>query len=517
MQFEQLKKEQQKKSKKATGKKKSEKTADASESKPECEVLSEDADTAGPPADEKEAGSTNEEVAEAIERPGDLQRQSSVSMQSKKRSESFRQSGASAETQEIHRKQSARIEELEKRNEAVQKQNEDSTARLVKAEEELEALRKACGDVADLRAQAKEVGKLQTELASLQRQLMQAQQAAKGTQRKHSVPSVDLAKQLESKSSTVESLELEVSKLRNQSNNFQITLSEKEASMKDMEDKMSAAQSATETAQQELHALKVSIASPSDETKAANEDPEALTKRITVLESDLRTASANLEAAAKRAKSLEQKVDALSTLHRDSINTSQAKDKELANLRAQLKRRDRGSHVRDASDFDLGEEETETGALQARIRALEAENFDLRRGVWRDRRSELQPGMDEDSGAAYEDIDLHSPLNGRRKSQQHSSLQEVITSGINAFTGRPSRERGQSLELLDEDADDDFDPDAFRLAQEEEAKRRVEKVKEVKRGLEQWRAWRIDLVDVRKQALEDGESERWGLGPVFEA
>ncbi|KAK0767266.1 hypothetical protein LTR91_027209, partial [Friedmanniomyces endolithicus] len=68
-------------------------------------------------------------------------------------------------------------------------------------------------------------------------------------------------------------------------------------------------------------------------------------------------------------------------MHRDASQASTAKDKELSELRHQLRRRDKPSHVRDASEFELGEEEeAETGALQTRIRALEAENFDLRRG-----------------------------------------------------------------------------------------------------------------------------------------
>jgi hypothetical protein len=538
-QFEQLKKEQQKKGKKGTGKKKEDR---ATEPKQEDPTPTDAADTAPPAADEAKADGEEavEPTTEDATRP-EPSRKMSISVQSKQRSESFRQGNAplspGVEVQDLYRKQAARIEELEKENKVFKEQHEDGALRLAKTEEELESLREGNGDHVEAKSQAKEADRLKTELASAQRQLAQAQQAVKGTQRRESGTSPDVTEQLASKVSTIESLELELSSLRNQMNGLHSTVLERDASTKELDDRAQAAEAATESVKQELDALKVSMTFPSEETKAANEDPEALTKRITVLESDLRTANTNLDAAAKRATSLEQKIEALTKLHRDATNTSQAKDKELTELRSQLRRRDRPSHVRDASEFELGEEETETGALQARIRALEAENFDLRRGVWREKRAEMQPGMEGEHGNStrspeYEDVDLngpYSPFGGRGSNgsrQQHSTFQDVLTSGISAFTGRAreatsavSRPRGstgahgrkQSLGLLSEDDDDEFDPEAFQLAQEEEAKRRVERVKEVKRGLEKWRGWRMDIAEMRA----DGAGGR-EVGPVFE-
>jgi hypothetical protein len=59
--------------------------------------------------------------------------------------------------------------------------------------------------------------------------------------------------------------------------------------------------------------------------------------------------------------------------------------------------------------------------------------------------------------------------------------------------------------LLDEDEDFAFDEDAFRKAQEDEAMSRLERVKEVKRGLKNWAGWRVDIADLRT-----------GMGGVFE-
>lgn len=476
--------------------------------------------------------------------------QPSLSLQSKQRSESFRQGSGGVlspvatdlkagagplspgiEVQDLYKKQAARIEELERENKSFKQQQEEGSARLAKAEDELESLREGSSDIAQYKNKADHADRLSAELASVQRQLAQAQQATKGSNRRVSVASPDLSEQLASKTSTIESLELELSNVRNQLNGLHGKASEREASARYLEEKVKAAETETESYKQELDQLKVSMAFPSDDTKAANEDPEALTKRITVLESDLRTAHANVDAAQQRATSLEQKIEAMTKLHRDATTASMAKDKDLAELRNQLKRRDRPSHVRDASEFELGDEETETDALHARIRALEAENFDLRRGVWRDKRAELQPGMEEDgSGPSpeYEDVDLNGPYTPLRRDRgslprQGSTFQDVITSGISAFTGRPreppsaskpaaspSHGRQQSLGLLSDDGG--FDEDAFRLAQEEEAKRRVERVKEVKRGLEKWRGWRVDLTEQRQA----GSGAAGDLGPVFE-
>jgi hypothetical protein len=368
-------------------------------------------------------------------------------------------------------------------------------------EEELESLRESTGDVAELRSKVKESETISTELAAVQRQLAQAQQAAKGKERRQSVQSPEISEQLAKSTSTIESQELEMSNLRNQVNSLTTTLTERETSVKDLEQRATSAEHQAEATKQELDSLKVSMTFGTDDSS--------------------NTTTTALEAASERATSLEHKIEALTKLHRDASAAVQAKDKELGDVRAELKRRDRPSHVRDASDFDLQDEETETGQLQSRIRALEAENFDLKRGVWRDRRAEMQPGMD-DGGQEYEDVDLNASASTSSPhfARQTSTFQDVISSGISAFTGRArgmaspdnvtgNRPRNQSMGLLSEDG---FDEEAFRLAQEEDAKRRIERVKEVKRGLDQWKGWKLDLVDVRAGGVGAGRE----CGPVFE-
>jgi chromosome segregation ATPase len=501
LQFEQLKKEQAKKGKKGGSKKKADKDKDAPE----------DVEDAEKTADVHE----DEEAEDAV---SDAQPSKSFKDEA---------SAAQSEVQDLYKKQTARIEELEKENQALKEQQEQDTTRLAKTEEELDLLREGSSELAELRSKAKETDRLTHELASVQRQLAQAQKDHKGSTRRQSSVKPDVTKQLASKEAAIQSLELDISNLRNQISALESTLAERDAAAKDLEERATAAETATSAAKQELDALKLSLAVPaaadSSSSSATEASPEALTNRITVLESDLRTATATLDAAAHRATSLEAKIEALTKLHKDATTASQAKDRELADLRSQLQRRIRArtSHVRDASEFELGDDDAddddnETAQLHARIRALEAEAFDLRRGVWREKRAELQPGM-HDEPQTLEDVDLTTPFaDGRTRgsvTRQTSTFQDVIASGINAFTGRDRdpavRDRAGSTGLLSEDG---FDEEAFRLAQEEEQKRRIERIKEVKRGLDQWKGWRVDIADFRQHGIGDGRQ----VGPVFE-
>ena len=89
--------------------------------------------------------------------------------------------------------------------------------------------------------------------------------------------------------------------------------------------------------------------------------------------------------------------------------------------------------------------------------------------------------------------------------RQGSSFSNVLTSGLNAFTGG---HRG-SDEPLDDFDDAGFDEDAFRVAQEEEAKKRVERINDIKRSLKDWEGYRIDIVDLRSAA-------GGGIGEIFD-
>jgi hypothetical protein len=349
--------------------------------------------------------------------------------------------------------------------------------------------------------------------------------------------------QVASKSATIESLELEISNVNRQ-------LSEQTNKNNELQSKVSSLESAVQKAEQEasstkteLQDLKASLDKAGDQAEKDGSDRDSAQTRIAQLEAELGTANRKASDSVSRAELLEKKIETLTQLHRDNDSRNQTRIQEhkkiereatelrtritgLSNENARLRegeqrrrKADLGS-IEDSSVQELLDEERDR--LLAKVRELEEENFELRRGVWRDRRRDMQPPIDDQADAShpynsansFDDIDLSgAPSRQALPNRTHSSFQDVIQSGISAFTGQnPAHRRSdaaskpkprqESLGSLDEF---EIDEDAFKQAQEEEAKRRLERVREVKRGLVQYKGWRPDFVDVRV-----------GMGGVFE-
>ncbi|KAL3460778.1 hypothetical protein BJX64DRAFT_174893 [Aspergillus heterothallicus] len=536
-------------------------------------------------------------------------RQPSLSIQSKMRSSSFRQSsvsqgqgGAGGATSpspsatlkspslslpplsadgesvhEVYRKQAGRIEELERENKRLEKEVEEVTARFKKTEDQLEDLREASVDVAELRERLKAAeGKvegfeeLKAEIASLQRQNSHLQTNRHRSGPSESPPS-DLVQQLESKSAAVEAMELEISNLRAQIS----TQSAHETQIAALEEKLSRSEIALEKSQRELTDAKSALTRASEKAVKEGVDKTSIETLIKSLQREIEELKQEKTESEKKIDTLEKKLQAIGNLHKESearhqtrLRESEKFEKEATilkkklasteneNLRLKeeqeaLRKRDAGSGGADDDAIDELEDE-ERSRLQRRIRELEGENFDLRRGAWREKRQELQEqGHDvEDEYApeyahpsaanTFDDVDLTggSPEHSRRRSmaqrqsqQQHSSFSTVLSSGIAAFTGgnspfynRPSSTQSHphqhapgargSLELLsEENLDDEFDEAEFARAQaEEEARKRVEWVRGIKKQLRDWKGWRLDLVDSRAGA----EGAGVGMGEIFE-
>ncbi|KAH6696955.1 M protein repeat protein, partial [Plectosphaerella plurivora] len=503
-----------------------------------------------PPADDKTAEEAVEDPKESdadADKPpaSPSQTHASLAQQSKLRSASFRQgsislgagpmspgpfspTGEGETATDIYKKHVARIEELEKENKRLAKESADAEKRWQKAEEEMADLREDDGQ--DKKgASASEVEELKAEKAALERQNAQLQQqvSRSGTTRHGSSPSVavnsaDLEAELQSKSSTVESMELEISKLRarlerGSTDREQITA---------LEERVERAEKAAGLAQRELSDVRRNLDRTAEKAVREGSERTSAETKIRNLEHDLADAiDARLEAE-KKADGLEKKIATLTTLHKEQDSRTQAlrKDKERAEKEARelrtkvesleaeaVKLRSRRSADGGGGLDDEGVDELENeerGRLQKTIRDLEAEVHDLRRGVWQEKRRQLSSGNDASPGAAFQDIDLGrtSPLAGRKHSHAGGGIGDFFTSGINALTGHnPEDDEG----FLDDDDDMDFDEDAFRRAQEEDAKARIERIKEIKRGLKNWEGWRLDLVETRRGGEE-------GIGEVFE-
>jgi hypothetical protein len=366
-------------------------------------------------------------------------------------------------------------------------------------------------------------------------------------------------------------MELEISNLRAQIS----TQSAHETQIAALEEKLSRSESALEKSQRELTDAKNALTRASEKAVKEGVDKTSTETLIKSLQREIEELKQAKTESEKKIDTLEKKLQAIGNLHKESearhqtrLRESEKFEKEAAvlkkklasteneNLRLKeeqeaLRKRDAGSGGADDDAIDELEDE-ERSRLQRRIRELEGENFDLRRGVWREKRQELQeqghdgeneyaPEYSHPSAAnTFDDVDLTggSPEHSRRRSmaqrqsqQQHSSFSTVLSSGLAAFTGgtspfynRPSSTQSQahqhapgargSLELLsEENFDDEFDEAEFARAQaEEEARKRVEWVRGIKKQLRDWKGWRLDLVDSRAGA----EGAGVGMGEIFE-
>jgi hypothetical protein len=360
-------------------------------------------------------------------------------------------------------------------------------------------------------------------------------------------------------------MELEISNLRAQITSQTSSNGTHETQVAALEEEISESKAALEKAQRELNDTKQALTRASEKAVREGVDKTSTETLIKSLQREVEELKNEKVEGEKKIETLDKKLQALGNLHKESearhqtrLRESEKAEKETAVLRKKLasienenlrlrEERDR-MRKRDAGGADdeaLDElEDEERQRLERRIRELEGENFDLRRGVWQEKRSELTGQGYSDEGLesagdaaanAFDDVDLVGgrPDHSRRRSmalqqqQQHSSFSDVLSSGFAAFTGGNRARSGSSnpphphgpatrgsLELLsEENLEDEFDEAEFARAQaEEEARKRVEWVRGIKGKLRDWQGWRLDLVDSRAGA----EGPGLALGQIFE-
>lgn len=282
-----------------------------------------------------------------------------------------------------------------------------------------------------------------------------------------------------------------------------------------LEDKLARAESAAGQAQREVIDMKKNLERTSEKAVKEGSERTSAETKVRSLETELASAQKAKEEAEARADALDKKIATLTTLHKEQDSRAQSvkrdKDiveKDVIELRAKVEKLEAentklksrrsvdGSGGLDDDGMDELENE-EREKLQKKIRSLEQEVHDLRSGAWIQRRREME-------GSGFQDIDLSgdgvSPP--AQKKNSAGGFGDFFTTGLNALAG------GDDDEFLDDD-DMEFDEEAFRKAQEEEAMKRIERVRELKRGLKHWQGWRLDLVDFRRGGGE-------GIGDIFE-
>ncbi|KAI0134097.1 hypothetical protein BJ170DRAFT_608478 [Xylariales sp. AK1849] len=537
-----------KKAKKTGGAPKKEKD----ESKPEASTSAvEEAEPTEPfPPNENTEGEPDaaEEVPEKPTSPVQTSYQ-----QSKLRSASFRAGSVSASgplsptgfplspeaetAADIYRKQVARIEDLEKENKRLAKEATDSEKRWQKAEEELADLRESDGKAGG--GSDGQVEKLQAELAALQRQNAQLQSAAVSRRGHGHSPSVSMSSppdaalqaQLASKTATIETMELELSRLRAQAARQATAGGTDKEQITALEDKLARAEQAAAKSTRELGDLKRNLERTTEKAIKEGSSRTSAETKVRTLEQDTATLKTENLDLQKKHDALDKKIAALGNLHKENDSRAQtlrrekdSVEKELLDLKNRLERveadntRLRKKDAAEGGGDDDGVEELENEErlrLEKKVRDLEAEVYDLRRGIWHQRRREMEPGSaggeTTSPSGGFTNIDLGplSPNGALRKASQQKGLGDFFASGFNALTGAGATARGEDEGLLEDDDEVEFDEDAFRRAQDEDAKRRIERIKEIKRGLKNWDGWSLDLVDSRRGG-------GYGVGEVFE-
>jgi len=516
-------------------------------------------------------------------------RQASLFSQSKMRSDSFRKtstagplspsavSGAlppltpDGETMnDIYRKQALRLEELESHSKRLEKEAKDGETRLRRSEEELEQLREASGEASALRTQAKkaeeaqsEITTLKAEIAALRRQVQQRghSHSVSKSIRSPSIPSAgestgspdSFKRELESKDSIIADMELEISRLRGELSTKNSGCETHGSQISALQDALASMHNKLRNVEGELADSKKALTRASEKAVKEGVEKTSSDTKMKALERELAEASAARDEVVKKAENLEKKIETMNKLHREvearnasKLSAAEMQGREAGMLKARLaaaqnenlklreeKDRRKKREVSGADDEGLDElEDEERVRLDRHIRELEGEIFDLKRGVWRERRKEMQSnpesGTDgepnKDDAGDFDEVDLSgSGPSGNSRSvgaqsaqQKHSTFSAVLNSGLAAFRGSPehtTRPRQNSL-LQEFDDDSAFDEQAFATAQrEEEARKMVEHVREVKKKLRDWEGWRLDLVDVRRSAAG---MLGMGLGEIFE-
>lgn len=384
----------------------------------------------------------------------------------------------------------------------------------------------------------------EAEITTLKRQLNTTQQSQKRRpSSSHVDSSEDLAAQLSTKQATIETLESDVSNLKYLS--FQT-----ESERSDLESRISILTAELETSRTENASLSSQISTLTSELASAksSEAPSSEAEGPATTQTQLSTTLTALNTAEATVANLNKKIETLQTLHRDSEARTTLQNalrvKEMDRLRAETTEMRKKLQARSyenarlrsvsTSSASAPTDETDTpldaDAATARIRELEAEVFELRSGVYRDWRGQLVGNAggerDADTSAVFDEVDLSSPSVAEARARRAAGPYGAFSSLLNTFTGTGARRAsrtgtgggtgggaekhvgflseqprgsgdGDGAEFSDEEGSFAFDEEAFRVAQEEEARVRLERVREVKRRLPEWKGWRVDLVDLR--------------------
>ena len=313
-------------------------------------------------------------------------------------------------------------------------------------------------------------------------------------------------------------MEIELSKLKARLERHASGADTEKEQITALEEKLARAEASAGKAQRELQDLKRNLDRTAEKAVKEGSERSSAETKVRSLEQELEEVKSANEELNKKVEGLEKKASTLTTLHKEQDTRSQSlrkekenADKEVKDLKAKIEKLEsENDKLKSRKSTDVGGglddegvdelENEERLKLERKIRNLEAENHELRSGAWIEKRREL-----EATSPGFQDVDLSGGHHASKKSMHNTGggFGEFFTTGLNALAGT-----GGDDEFLEDD-DMDFDEDAFRKAQEEESKKRLERIKEIKRSLKHWEGWRLDIVDIRRGGGE-------GVGEIFE-
>lgn len=320
-------------------------------------------------------------------------------------------------------------------------------------------------------------------------------------------------------------MEIELAKLKARVERHETGASSEREQVTALEEKLARAEAAAGKAQRELQDVKRNLERATEKAVREGSERSSAETRVKTLDVDVAGLKRAKDEAEKKAEGLDKKVSTLTTLHKEQDARLQAlrrdkeqADKDLGDARAKadklegenVKLRSRKSVEGGGGLDDEGVDELENEErlrLERKIHSLEQELHEVHGGAWIGKRREM-----EAVGSGFQEVDLTSGGGGggahygtAHKKSAGGGIGDFLTSGLNALAGGGG---GEADELMDDD-DLDFDEEAFRKAQAEEAQKRLERIKEVKRSLTHWEGWRMDIVDARRGGGE-------GIGDIFD-
>ncbi|KAF8545366.1 hypothetical protein BDD12DRAFT_871648 [Trichophaea hybrida] len=305
---------------------------------------------------------------------------------------------------------------------------------------------------------------------------------------------------LTAKEDQIENMEIDLNKLRNELERTQKSLALAESSLNAKETAYDALKEELSNAQRDLESVNSKI---SEEVARCS----TLDSQLLAAQKDLETAKADIKKKNASIASLDKDYYTLKTMYRDAESKSQessrlaiSKSREVQDLEDSLAEEKRKANQLEAEREDfrikleraLRENRRLTGAFAADDEAVD-ELEDLERTRLRERIRILEEELDAEKKH-------HNPQHPQtRQTRTMSMLSEGSFLSDDADFGEMMKNEMLAARQKEE-------------AAAEERKRaemeRLERIREVKRGLEKWKGWRVDLTLVGGSA--------YGLGEMFE-